>query len=220
VRIDDIVGSTVQYSYSIDDGSNWIKATAPSSPPTSVSGGYLSLSVPGGYLSLTGPVAPGDQFQIQPHRADIKFQIGETDAIAVNLLGLDVFGGYYNYPQDKSAYPRRVDGAVNLFEAVGKLVAAAECNSTDDMGQAVADLDAVMKLVMTRAADVGGRENRLEITYGALTVRKYSEEDNLSAIEDIDVTELSLRLAQQQTAYSSVLKSSSMIMQMSLLNYL
>jgi Flagellin and related hook-associated proteins len=88
------------------------------------------------------------------------------------------------------------------------------------MGKAVADLKAVMQVVMTRAAEVGGRENRLEITYSALTIRTYSEEDNLSQMEDVDLTELMTRLSQQQVAYNSVLKSSSMIMQMSLVNFL
>jgi flagellar hook-associated protein 3 FlgL len=77
-----------------------------------------------------------------------------------------------------------------------------------------------MALVSTRVAEVGGRENRLIVTQAALVMRTYSEEDHLSQMEDVDVTELMTRLAQQQIAYNSVLKSSSMIMQMSLVNFL
>lgn len=45
-------------------------------------------------------------------------------------------------------------------------------------------------------------------------------EDRVSAIEDVDLTELIARLARQQMSYQSVLQSSSMIMQLSLMNYL
>lgn len=211
IRIDSVANGQINYSYSVDNGSNWVQSKAPEDSP---------LAVPGGYLTLSGTPKAGDQFQIQPHLADISFQISESDSITVNTVGKDIFGGLYNYPQDGNSDPVAVTGQANLFEVVGKLVAAAETNSPDDMAQAVEDLKEVMKVVMTRAAEVGGKENRLEITAGALVIRQYSEEDNLSQMEDVDLSELMTRLSQQQIAYNSVLKSSSMIMQMSLVNFL
>ncbi len=211
VRIDAVSGSEISYSYSIDDGSNWIQTKVPQG---------VSLPVPGGYLTLNAVPNAGDQFQIHPHRADINFQIGDSDVITVNMVGSDIFGGLYDYPQDGIEYPVPVTGHANLFEVVGNLVAAAETNSPDDMGQALDDLKAVMNVVLTKAADIGGRENRLSVTQGALVMRSFSEEDNLSQMEDVDVSELMTRLSQQQIAYNSVLKSSSMIMQMSLVNFL
>lgn len=211
VRIDSVQNGEVSYSYSLDDGSNWVQSKAPDG---------MHLAVPGGYLTLSGTPAEGDQFQVQPHLADIKFQIGENDSITVNMVGTDIFGGRYNYPQDDKDYPVEVTGQANLFEVVGRLVAAAETNSPDDMGKAVEELKEVMNVVLTRAAEIGGRENRLEVTHGALVIRTYSEEDNLSQMEDVDLSELMTRLSQQQIAYNSVLKSSSMIMQMSLVNFL
>ena len=211
VRVESVNGNEVVYSYSVDDGSNWIQTKTPLGSP---------LSVPGGYLTLSGTPAAGDQFQIHPHRADIKYQIGDNESITVNMIGSDIFGGLYDYPQDGVGYPVPVGGQANLFEVVGNLVAAAETNSPDDMGKAVEDLKAVMQVVLTRAADIGGRENRLTVSNGALVMRTFSEEDNLSQMEDVDVTELMTKLAQQQIAYNSVLKSSSMIMQMSLMNFL
>ena len=211
VRIDSVSNGQINYSYSVDNGSNWVQAKSPQNSP---------IAVPGGYLTLDGTPKAGDQFQIQPHLADISFQISESDSITVNMVGKDIFGGRYDYPQDGNGNPVAVEGHANLFEVVGRLVAAAETNSPDDMGQAVKDLKEVMNVVMTRAAEIGGRENRLEITYGSLEIRSYSEEENLSQMEDVDLSELMTRLSQQQIAYNSVLKSSSMIMQMSLVNFL
>ena len=113
-----------------------------------------------------------------------------------------------------------MDGQANLFETLGDLIAALETNSQAGCQEALPKLEEAMKLVLTKAAEVGGRENRLITTQAAIVMRQYSEEDNLSAIEDVDIYELTARLAQQEVAYTSVLKSSSMIMQMSLVNFL
>lgn len=219
VRIDSApTGGAIKYSYSVDDGNNWIQATAPA--------GSSSLPVPGGYLTLSGEPGAGMQFLVHPHRADINYQIGDDDSIAVNMIGKDIFGGYYDYPGDRDAdgklikNPVPVTGQANLFETVGDLLAALETNSQQGVQEALEKLDDVMALVRTRVAEVGGRENRLISSQGSLIMRQYSEEDRLSDIEDVDVTELMTRLSQQQIAYNSVLKSSSMIMQMSLVNFL
>lgn len=225
VRIDDNDGTTISYSYSLDDGSNWTSATA----PVGQAGADTHLLLPGGYLAFDMANTPNvdEQFIVHPHRADINYQIGENDAIAVNNVGKNIFGGYYNYPGDKDAsgnpidYPVRVDeGQANLFEAVGELIAALETNDQAGCQAALPKLKDAMTMLLTKAAEVGGRENRLITTQAALVMRQYSEEDNLSSVEDIDITELMTRLSQQQVAYNSVLKSSSMIMQMSLVNFL
>jgi flagellar hook-associated protein 3 FlgL len=213
-----------------------------------VPGGYLTLgSTPA--LGTPGAPGPdtGMQFVIHPHRADVDFQIGESSKITVNMVGKEVFGGLYDYPGDlikayagglysdpvtgENVYNSRAipvgsenpyysDSVPNLFETVGQLICALECNSQSGVQMSQDKLDAVMNHIMSKAAEIGGREDRLAATESALIMRQYSEEDNLSRIEDADVTELLTKLAQQQTAYQAVLKSSSMIMQMGLVNFL
>lgn len=46
-----------------------------------------------------------------------------------------------------------------------------------------------------------------------------NENQRISHIEDADIGELMTQLSQQQIVYEAVLKSSSMIMKMNLLNY-
>jgi flagellar hook-associated protein 3 FlgL len=213
-----------------------------------VPGGYLTLdSAPNlGAPGAPGPDA-GMQFVIHPHRADVNFQIGERSTITVNMVGKEVFGGLYNYPGDlikdyagglyndpgtgENVYNDRAipvgsenpyynDSVPNLFETVGELICALECNSQSCVQMSLDKLDAVMNHIMAKAAEIGGREDRLAATESALIMRQFSEEDNLSRIEDVDMTELLTKLAQQQTAYQAVLKSSSMIMQMGLVNFL
>ena len=235
VRLDSIDSSVtpprLHYSFSTDNGSNWSQGSAPM--PTS-GNEPVTLPIPGGYVtvgemtaagpppSYTLPAAAdmGTQYVVHPHRADINYQIGDNDYITVNMVGKDIFGGLYNRPENTGyPYPEVVSGP-NMFETLGRLVAGLETNDEEMVSSCLDELDEVMSLVRTRTAEVGGREERLIVTQASLVMRTYSEEDNLSQMEDIDVSELMTRLAQQQIAYNSVLKSSSMIMQMSLVNFL
>jgi len=75
-------------------------------------------------------------------------------------------------------------------------------------------------VILNYAADVGARENRMTVASGVLDNLKANQFEQLSVTEDVDISELMTRLAQQQLAYQSVLKSSSMIMNLSLMNYL
>lgn len=213
VRIDKVDGNQITYSYSLDDGSNWTQTTTPITSPTTPN----RLPVPGGYMNF-GALVPdaGSQFNIHPHRADIDLQIGDTSTITVNMVGKDVFGGLYNYHCEGL---KTVPGP-NMFESLGRLIAMAETGSQQGFQEAMGEMKEVMNLVLTKAAVAGGREDRLISTKAAISNQIYSQEEGLSSVEDIDITELMTRLAMQQTAYNAVLKSSSMIMQMSLVNFL
>ena len=215
VRIDKVdgVSGVVTYSYSLDDGSNWTQATAPITSPATPN----RLPVPGGYLNF-GNVVPdaGSQFNVHPHRADIDLQIGDSSTITINMVGKDVFGGLYNYHCEGL---KTVPGP-NMFETIGKLIAMAETGSQQGFQEALGEMADIMNLVVSKAAVAGGREDRLISTKAAISNQIYSQEEGLSSVEDIDITELMTKLAQQQVAYNAVLKSSSMIMQMSLVNFL
>jgi flagellar hook-associated protein 3 FlgL len=53
-----------------------------------------------------------------------------------------------------------------------------------------------------------------------LTSQKLDIKERLSYVEDIDLTELLVKLEQQQITYQTVLQSASKIMNMSLASYL
>ena len=63
-------------------------------------------------------------------------------------------------------------------------------------------------------------ENRLDMAADVLSFQKIDQQERLSYVEDIDLTELLTKLTRQQIAYQTVLQSSSMIMNMSLANYI
>ncbi|MFV0423624.1 flagellar hook-associated protein FlgL [Oleidesulfovibrio sp.] len=221
VRIDsgNTLGGNLTYSYSIDNGNTWVEGNT-----TSGAGSSASLLIPGGFLELASGAGStglsGAQFVVRPSRADIQLEISPNEFLTINGVGKDIFGGIYNPPDGSGPQVALGGGTNNLFETVGELVAFAETNNQEGIQRALAALDDVAKHVMTQAASVGGRENRLEVAKNVLTTLELDDKSRMSNVEDVDVAELMTRLSQQQLIYNSVLKSSSMIMQMNLTNYL
>lgn len=226
VRVDQsgTLASNVSYSYSLDGGVTW-KLSNTSTPDSLASS--ASLNLPGGVLTLHSnggnQLTAGNIFVVRPRTALIDFDISPTEQIAVNGVGKNIFGGVYQDPASNSARPVVIagsSGASNLFETVGKLVGFLESNNQSGVQQALADLRSSHQNILNYAADVGARENRLDVASGMLDNLKSNETQQLSNTEDVDISTLMTKLAQQQLAYQSVLKSTSMILNMSLMNYL
>lgn len=217
VRID-AAGASIGYSYSTDGGRSWVGGQqAPLDSPS-------SLPVPGGFLTLSDrtdpdnnnpPLTAGDQFVIRPSRALINVEISQNESIQMNNIGKEVFGGLYNnQPVDLGK------NGSNLFETVGKLVGYLETNTQQGAQQALEELTAAHTHITTYLSGVGARENRLVLTDRVLTGLQLNDQERKSRIEDVDVAELMTKLHMQQINYEAVLKSSSTIMRMSLVNYL
>ncbi len=213
-------GAGITYVYSLDGGSTWSREKTATGDAAST-----SLVVPGGFLVLSnaggGPasLSAGESFFIRPRKADVRFEISKGEFLTVNNVGKDVFGGSYRDPDTGQLVQAFGGGDKNLFETVGELVAFLETNNQSGIQRCLDKLDTAAQHIMTQAATVGGRENRLEVADTILSGQEIFQGERLSTIEDVDVTELMTQLAQQQIIYESVLKSSSMIMRMNLMNY-
>lgn len=223
VRVDEAAtigsGTAFTYSYSTDGGVNWSGGHTASNPAA----GSTELLVPGGKLVLSGRVgttalASGAQFVIHPQTAAHEVEISAGQYVQLNNIGSEVFGGYYEH----GTQPAFGDlaGEKNIFVAVGRLVAALENNDQQGCAEALNSLKTSQEHFTTQLASVGARENRLEVADTVLSGLKLNETERMSNIEDADLATLLTELANQQLSYETVLKSSSMIMKMSLVNYL
>lgn len=218
------------FSYSTDGGKTWSTGdseviVSPGPPPTSTA----RLILPGGYMDIgsadtTNPnnTIPADgQLILRPQRTDLSFEIMEGQHITVTNVGKDIFGGLYSTNDSSNLNPMfGQDDGRNLFETVGKLIGYCETNNQEGIAETLKDLELAQKNILTQAARIGGKENRLEITKESLDANKYDQTQRLSGVEDADLTGLLSRLAQQEMAYSTILKSSSMIMQLNLTKYI
>lgn len=229
VRVDNdpsvAIGSSnpITYSYSTDGGVNW--STGHTAGNTA---SPAELLVPGGKLVLTGrgePPAAGSlvlaknaQFIIHPQTAAHSVEISAGQYLQLNNIGSEIFGGYY----ENGTQPvfSDSDAGKNIMVTVGKLVAALENNDQQGCAEALDGLKKGHQYFTTQLASVGARENRLQVADTVLTGLKLNETERMSNVEDADLATLLTELANQQLSYEAVLKSSSMIMKMSLVNYL
>ena len=229
VRIDNDpsvnIGSTtpITYSYSSDGGVNWSTGHTASNATSPA-----ELLVPGGKLVLTGRGTPpsadslvlakNSQFIILPQTAAHNVEISAGQYLQLNNIGSEIFGGYY----ENGTQPvfSNSDVGKNIMVTVGKLVAALENNNQQGCAEALDGLKKGHQYFTTQLASVGARENRLEVADTVLSGLKLNETERKSNVEDADLATLLTELANQQLSYEAVLKSSSMIMKMSLVNYL
>ena len=227
VRVDSdttfAAGTTFSYSYSLDDGTTWVTGNTSGV----CDGSNASLTVPGGILQLTqtstgDTLSAGSQFFVQPSTADISIAISDTDSVVVNGVGKDIFGGVYKASGASNASAVTFNGsdAANLIETVGKLVGYLETNNQEGIAEALENLTTSQNQILEVAASVGGRENRVTAAEDMVATLKDNANTTLSNVEDADLTELLTKLAQQELAYQAVLKSSSMVMDMSLMDYI
>lgn len=222
VRLDDVEGNadgdTVTYSYSLDGGSNWNTGNT-----TTVDGNNARFLVPGGRvevdLSGASTLNDNDQILIRPHRAAINVEISANEEIQINNVGKDIFGGIYKKPGE-DYYTQGIEGAGNVFETLGKFIGYLETNNQSGIQESLENIDESLKQVNNQLASIGSRENRLNISETVLSGLVLNEKERLSKVEDVDVADLMTKLANQQMIYEAVLRSSSTIMRMSLVNHI
>lgn len=209
----------VKYSYSMDNGVTWTTATA----DTHAGGDTLRIQVPGGYLDVEPQpgetLGEGQQFVIRPRRADLGMEIAQGEFISVTNSGKDIFGGLYAGPGQDVPVPVE-GGASNIFEVAANLITWAETGIQEGCQEELANLKTASQHLLTRLAEVGGKEQRVSLNVSILEAHRDDQTKRMSSIEDVDLTELLTRFTQQQLAYQTVLKSSSMIMNLNLTNYI
>lgn len=242
VRIDSAstMDSEIDYSYSVDGGINWTTGNHVQADTTASN---AVLPIPGGVLILSntsassfGELSAGSQFVVRPRLASINLQVSWSESVRINDIGKDVFGGVYQAPGESEASPVYGTGSMllgsnaalasnsasakNLFETLGNLVAFLETNNQQGIQECLAKLKTAQAYILNCAASVGGRENRLTVAENMMSQLQDTENASLSNIEDVDLAELMTKLSQKQVVYETVLKSTSMIMKMSLMDYL
>jgi flagellar hook-associated protein 3 FlgL len=222
---------------SLDGGNSWVTSNVKQATPTIASS--ASLVVPGGFLTLSSnagnALASGNQFAIRPRTMGLDVEISPDQFVQINSEGKEIFGGIYKDPSSNAvglvdgvnletlSYDTTTNGEHpqrNLFDSLGRLVAFLETNNQSGVQQSLEDLRESSINVLNRLGEIAGRENRLDVTETVLGNVEYNEQERLSRIEDVDVSELMTKMSQQQMAYQAVLQSSSMIMRMSLVNFM
>lgn len=214
VKIDQ--NGTFEFQYSTDNGLTWQVGKASTNGTNPV-----RLVIPGGYVDVQAngdTISAGSQFVVRPNRAQEQgFEIAPGDYVQITNDGKDIFGGLY---QDKGSSYAKPVADPNIFETISDFYAYCQTNNQDGCGQTVEDLRKMSEHLLTQLAAVGGKSNRVEVNMTVMQTHKDNQTTRKSNIEDADITSLLTTISKQQVTYQAVLQSSSMIMNMSLLNYL
>ncbi len=216
VRIDSnaTVPGPVQYSYSLDGGNSWVSGLNSSNG---------RLAVPGGTLELTpgtgNTISQGDQFTLDQRQARISVNISQDSEVEVNNVGKSIFGGLYQQPGANHASADPADDG-NLYETLGELIGYLETNDKDGVAGCLDKLEQSQIRLLSGAADTGARLQRITHCSTALDTQQDNLTTSLSGVEDADLFKLTTDTARAQLIYNSVLKTSTDIMNLSILNYL
>lgn len=154
---------------------------------------------------------------VRPNRAEEQgYEIAPGDFVQITNDGKDIFGGLY---KDKNSDYAKPVAEPNIFETISDLIAYCQTDNQNGCSQSVEDMRKMSEHLLTKLAEVGGKSNRVEVNMNVMQTHKSNQTIRKSNIEDADLSQLLNDITKQQVTYQAVLKSSSMIMNMSLLDY-
>lgn len=141
----------------------------------------------------------------------IKYEIGIGDDININVTGGDLFNA------GKNATSSEMGDLIKVFD---DLVAALESRDHEAIDNCLERLDAGIGNVLRVRADVGARQNRLELTAARLDNDSLNFTKLMSENEDIDIVEVLINLRSEESVYQASLAGGARIILPTLVDFL
>ena len=168
---------------------------------TSVNGRYVFA----GFKTDTPPFSR-DQYFNATYAGDdnvIQVSILQNAKAQINTTGQDVF----------------LDDT-NVFDVLRDLRDALEANDQEAIGDVLPRIDDAMRQVVTQRAGVGTSLRQMDAAESMLLDTGLDTEELLSVTEDADLVDAVTRLSTERLALEATLQSTSIISQLSLVNFL
>ncbi len=204
LKVEMIDGSN--YKFSVDGGTTWLSG--------SDGKGYKINSVNpvlGFTISSSNPTA-GDSVDIsitheyQGDNGEFKIEANKNNHIDINVTGKEV----YTESDDK-----------NIFKITGNLWAGLKTNNRELISQQLDKLSNFENNNLKLLARTGSTTNRLDIVKNNFLLKdKENATEYQSETEDVDLTDVMSKLALQQTVFQATLKTTAMISNLTLVNFL
>lgn len=137
----------------------------------------------------------------------IQRRVGDQNQLTVNVTGDQVFGFSAGAGQD-------------VFTVLDNLAAQVSADNTTAVTASIGSVDAALGRINQGLAQVGATGNRIN---QALTLNLSTAEtikSQLSAVQDVDLTEATMNLQTQQVAYQAALGALSKVLGPSLLDFI
>jgi len=142
---------------------------------------------------------------------NIKYEIGVGDDININVPGNDLFD------------PGGVSGAGEkgkLIQDMETLISALDVANSSGVGDALGLIDDNFNNLLMIRADVGARDNRLDLTLNRVDNDILNFSKLMSENEDADIAETIMRLSNEENVYRASLAGGARIIQPTLMDFL
>jgi flagellar hook-associated protein 3 FlgL len=150
-----------------------------------------------------------------PNAENINFNIGVADEINVNSLGGDVFSG-----EGQNA-DSTVPTACTMIGYMDTFLQQLNNGDTSGVGDStLGNIDNAIENILRVRADVGARQNRIELTINRLETDNINFTKLMSTNEDVDMAETIMNLQNEENVYTASLSGGAKIIQPSLVDFL
>lgn len=136
------------------------------------------------------------------NREKIEYQISQSANVQINQTGNEIF----------------IDN--KLFSSLIKIRDGLASGAVTSARNELDNLNNAHNSVVNSIAKAGSVSNMLELTANRITDTKLSLNEALATTESADIAELVLRLKEQENIFQATLASSSLILRISILNFL
>ncbi len=146
---------------------------------------------------------------------DIKYQISYSQELTVNTIASDVVS---------VDFQRDIEELIAFSEEIAdddSLASELEEDILGDMfSELIGKMDDHLDDILETRSTIGGKINRLELTISRLEEDELNFTDLLSQNEDIDYSEVYIKMSSMETVYQASLSVSSKVLQPTLLDFL
>ncbi len=136
--------------------------------------------------------------------------VADGVSLQVNQTGTDVFGTY-NSTDPTSG---------NVFQLLGSLASAVQSGDTNAISAGLAQLDTATSRVENSQVTVGSLTNQVTAQQNQAQTAASTLQSGINSLENVDVAQASITLAQRQMAYQAALAAASRLEQPTLLDFL
>lgn len=198
------------YRVSEDGGQTWSAAGTTATGPLALGADGVEVS----FSAASSNWVAGDRFTIpvyQPisYQGDdnsLQLSIGRNSTLEVSQVGSEAVGG--------------AGGTNDIFQIMASLKSNLEANDPDKVGASLQELRTYQEHLTAVLAGLGSALNRVEIKQNTYDALQEELTQNIANKGDTDLVEATNTLASKQLAYQAALQSSTMVMQLNLLDYL
>lgn len=168
---------------------------------TRVNGQYIFA----GFNTGTAPYDPDGTYTGTPYLdGDIEVEVDSGSTVTINMPGDRVFG----------------TSAAGVIVTLDNLKSALQNNDSQEINNAMNDLDSGMDQLSNVRAEIGARINRLETAKSYIGKLKDDLTEYKSGTEEADITKVITALAMQQNALEMSRASAARVLQQSILDFL